>query len=87
MVAVVTVFSWLGGLVSGHPWPAVAVIPAVAALGAAVPRVGSMATLCALVAAPRPPTGPAVFNGLLETVGGVISALLLTLWLAHRLRP
>lgn len=87
MVAVVTLFSWLGGLISGQPWLAVVVVPAVAALGAAIPRLGPMAALCTLVAALRPSTSPVLFNGLLETLGGLwICALQLVPWVAHRLR-
>lgn len=37
-VAVVALFSWLGGLVSGHDWLMVVVVSAVAALGAAPSR-------------------------------------------------
>ncbi|WP_329260706.1 FUSC family protein [Actinoallomurus sp. NBC_01490] len=87
-VAVVTLFSWLGGLVSSHDWLMVVVTSAVAALGAAIPELGPMAALCTLVAALRPATSPALYNGLLETLGGVwICVLLLAPWVAQRLRP
>jgi uncharacterized membrane protein YccC len=88
VVAVITLFSWFGGLLSGNPWLAAAVVPVVAALGAAIRWVGPTATLCTLVAALRPSTSPAIFNGFLEMVGGLwISALLLAPWITHRLRP
>ncbi|GLY73841.1 FUSC family protein [Actinoallomurus iriomotensis] len=87
-VAVVTLFSWLGGLVSGHDWLMVVVTSAVAALGAAIPELGPMAALCTLVAALRPATSPVLYGGLLETLGGVwICVLLLAPWVAQRLRP
>jgi uncharacterized membrane protein YccC len=87
-VAVVTVCTWLGGAMSGHPWPAVVVVSLVAALGVAIPWVGPIASLCTLVAALRPETSPALFNGFLETIGGLwVSVLLLAPWITHRLRP
>ncbi len=87
-VAVVTVCSWLGGALSGHPWPAVVVVSLVAALGAAIPWVGPIASLCTLVAALRPEAGPALFNGVLATTGGLwVSLLLLGPWITRRLQP
>ncbi len=87
-VAVVTVCTWLGGALSGHPWPAVIVVSIMAALGVAIPWVGTIASLCTLVAALRPETSPALFNGFLETIGGLwVSVLLLAPWMTHRLRP
>jgi uncharacterized membrane protein YccC len=87
-VAVVTLFSWLGGLVSSHDWLMVVVTSAVAAFGAAIPELGPMAALCTLVAALRPATSPVLYNGLLETLGGAwICVLLLAPWVAQRLRP
>ncbi|MCO5995724.1 FUSC family protein [Actinoallomurus rhizosphaericola] len=87
-VAVVTLFSWLGGLVSSHDWLMVVVTSAVAAFGAAIPELGPMAALCTLVAALRPATSPVLYNGLLETLGGAwICALLLAPWVVRRLRP
>lgn len=87
-VAVVTLFSWLGGLVSGHDWLMVVVTSAVAAFGAAIPELGPMAALCTLVAALRPATSPVLYNGLLETLGGAwICVLLLAPWVVRRLRP
>lgn len=87
-VTVVTLFSWLGGLVSGHHWLMVVVTSAIAALGAAIPELGPMAALCTLVAALRPATSPVLYNGLLETLGGVwICVLLLAPWVVRRLRP
>src|SRR4051812_29974853 len=45
-VVVVTVFTWLGGALSGHGWLAVIFVPIVAASGAAIPWLGPTATLC-----------------------------------------
>jgi uncharacterized membrane protein YccC len=88
MVAVVTVFTWIGGAVSGHPWLVVVVVSAVSALSAAVPWLGPIASLCTLVAAMRPAAGSVLFRGFLETSGGLwLSALLLAPWITHRLRP
>lgn len=87
-VAVVTVFTWLGGLLSGHPWLVVATIPVLATLASLLPWLGATATLCTVLAAIRPTTSPVIFDGLLETAGGLwVSALLLAPWVTHRLRP
>lgn len=87
-VAVVTVFTWLGGLLSGHPWLAVAAVPAVATLASMLPWMGATATLCTVLAAIRPTTSPVIFDGFLEMAGGLwVSALLLAPWVTHRLRP
>src|SRR3569833_3029351 len=87
-VAVVTVFTWLGGAVSGHPWLAVAVVPVVATLATKMPWMGATATLCTVLAVVRPTNSPVIFNGFLETAGGLFaSALLLAPWITHRLRP
>ncbi|MCW2860122.1 MAG: hypothetical protein JWP48_1830 [Actinoallomurus sp.] len=87
-VAVITVFTWFGGLFSGDPWLATAIIPVVAAIGAAIPWMGPTAALSTLIAAVRPPTSPVVFNGVLEMFGGLwITALMLAPWITHRLRP
>jgi FUSC-like inner membrane protein yccS len=87
-VAVVTVFTWFGGLFSGEPWLATAIIPVVAAIGAAIPWMGPTAALSTLIAAVRPPTSPVVFNGVLEMFGGLwITGLMLAPWITHRLRP
>jgi uncharacterized membrane protein YccC len=87
-VVVVTVFTWLGGVLSGHPWLAVAAVPVVATLASVLPWMGATATLCTVLAVVRPPTSPVIFNGFLETTGGVfVSLLLLAPWITHRLRP
>jgi uncharacterized membrane protein YccC len=87
-IAVVTVFTWLGGVLSGHPWLAVATVPAVATLASLLPWMGATATLCTVLAAIRPVTSPVIFNGFLEMAGGVfVSLLLLAPWITHRLRP
>jgi uncharacterized membrane protein YccC len=86
--AVVTVFTWFGGLFSGHPWLATAVVPLVAAVGAALPWMGPTAALVTLVAAVRPVTSPVFFDGVLELAGGLwITLLLLAPWVTRRLRP
>jgi uncharacterized membrane protein YccC len=86
--AVVTVFTWFGGLLSGQPWLATAIVPIVAAIGAALPWMGPTAALVTLIAAVRPPTSPMLFNGVLEMLGGLwITVLLLAPWVTHRLRP
>ncbi|MDN3354561.1 FUSC family protein [Actinomadura sp. DC4] len=86
--AVVTVFTWFGGLLSGDPWLATAVVPLVAALGAAIPWMGPTAALVTLIAAVRPPGSPVIFDGVLEMIGGLwMTALLLAPWITRRLRP
>ncbi|GAA4632780.1 hypothetical protein GCM10023196_067670 [Actinoallomurus vinaceus] len=87
-VLVVTGTTMFGGLLAGHGWLAVAVVPVVAALAVAVPWLGVTATLCTVVATVRPPGSPAVFNGLMEMVGGLFVALLMVVpLLTHRLKP
>lgn len=87
-VGVVGVFTWFGGLLSGHPWAAVAVVPVVAALGAATPWIGPPAALCTILAAIRPTSSPVLLDGLLEMIGGLwITALLAAPWFTNRLRP
>ncbi|GLY92386.1 FUSC family protein [Actinoallomurus iriomotensis] len=87
-VAVVTVFTWFGGLLAGRPVLATLLVPVVAAAGAALPWPGPTAALCTLVAAVRPPTSPVFVNGVLETAGGLwVSVLLLAPWIVDRLRP
>jgi uncharacterized membrane protein YccC len=87
-VAVVTVFTWFGGLLNGHPWLATMIVPVVAAVGASLSWMGSTAALCTLIAAVRPPTSPVFLNGILEMAGGLwVSVLLLAPWVTDRLRP
>jgi uncharacterized membrane protein YccC len=87
-VAVVTVFTWLGGSLSGHPWLAVAAVPVVATLASLLPWMGATATLCTVLAAVRPTASPVIFDGFLEMSGGLfVSALLVAPWITHRLRP
>ncbi len=87
-VAVVTVFTWLGGVLSGHPWLAVAAVPVVATLASMLPWLGATATLCTVLAAIRPAASPVIFNGFLEMSGGLfVSVLLVAPWITHRLRP
>ncbi|GAB2802393.1 hypothetical protein GCM10027176_03660 [Actinoallomurus bryophytorum] len=87
-VAVVTVFTWFGGLLNGHPWLATVIVPVVAAVGAALSWMGPTAALCTLIAAVRPPTSPVFLNGILEMAGGLwVSVLLLAPWVTDRLRP
>jgi uncharacterized membrane protein YccC len=86
--AVITVFTWFGGLFSGNPWLATVVVPMVAAIGAAIPWMGPTAALATLIAAVRPTGSPVFFNGVLEMIGGLwITVLLLAPWVTHRLRP
>ena len=87
-VSVVTVFTWLGGVLSGHPWLAVAIVPIVAVLASMLPWMGATATLCTVLAAVRPTSSPVIFDGFLEMAGGLfVSALLLAPWITQRLRP
>ncbi|MFD0684114.1 FUSC family protein [Actinomadura fibrosa] len=87
-VLMVAVGSAVGGLLSGHTWIAVIVVPPLIALGVAVPRIGSTAGLAVLLSAIRPPTADVLNVGLLELIGGVlVTALLLAPWPALRLRP
>jgi uncharacterized membrane protein YccC len=87
-VAVVTVFTWLGGMLSGHPWLAVAAVPIVATFASLMPWMGPTATLCTVLAAIRPTSSPVIFDGFLEMSGGLfVSALLVAPWITHRLRP
>ncbi|MCO6007114.1 FUSC family protein [Actinoallomurus purpureus] len=87
-VAVVTGFTMLGGLASGHGWLAVAVVPVVAALAASVPWMGVTATLCTVVATVRPPGSPVLLNGFMEMLGGLFVSLLMVVPLVtHRLQP
>ena len=87
-VCVVTVFTWLGGVLSGHPWLAVAVVPVVATVASMMPWMGAVATLCTVLAVVRPTSSPVIFNGFLEMSGGLfVSVLLLAPWITHRLRP
>lgn len=87
-VVVVTAFTWLGGLLSGEEWWAVAVVPVIAAFGAVLPWVGPTASMCTVLAAVRPTGADAFTDGLLEMVGGLlITVLFLAPWMTHRLRP
>ncbi|MFI0486455.1 FUSC family protein [Actinomadura sp. 9N215] len=87
-VLVVTVGSTVGGLLAGHTWPSVIVVPPLIALGVAVPRIGPTAGLAVLLSAVRPPSADVVAIGLLELIGGLLTAgLLLAPWPARRLRP
>ncbi|MFB4305114.1 FUSC family protein [Actinomadura sp. GTD37] len=86
-VGVVAVGAGVGGLLSGHLWPTVIVVPPLIALGVAVPRIGSTAGLAVLLSAVRPPSD-VLDVGLLELIGGLFTAgLLLAPWPARRLRP
>ncbi|TYK50791.1 FUSC family protein [Actinomadura decatromicini] len=87
-VLVVALGSTAGGLLSGHTWLAVAAVPPLIALGVAVPRIGSTAGLAVLLSAVRPPSADVIGIGLLELIGGLLTAgLLLAPWPARRLRP
>ncbi|HEU5025219.1 MAG TPA: FUSC family protein [Spirillospora sp.] len=87
-VLMVAVGSAVGGLLSGHTWPAVIVVPPLIALGVAVPRIGSTAGLAVLLSAIRPPSADVIGIGLLELIGGLLTmGLLLVPWPVRRLRP
>lgn len=87
-VAVVSLGATFGGLLVGRPWPAVAVVPVVVALGVAVPWIGPTAGLSVLLTAVRPPADSLLYNGFLELLGGLlVSALFLAAWPVRRLRP
>ncbi|GAA1843426.1 hypothetical protein GCM10009736_06600 [Actinomadura bangladeshensis] len=87
-VLFVAVGSALGGLLSGHLWPTVIVVPPLIALGVAVPRIGSTAGLAVLLSAVRPPSADVLAIGLLELIGGLLTTgLLLAPWPARRLLP
>lgn len=87
-ILVITVFTWLGGALNGHGWLAVLFVPAIAAVGAAIPWMGATATWCTVVATIRPPNSPVLFNGFMEALGGLfVSAMMAAPWLTHRLRP
>lgn len=87
-VLMVTVGAAVGGLLSGHTWLAVAVVPPLVALGTAVSQIGSTAGMAVLNSAIRPPTSDVVHSGLLEMIGGLFTtALLLAPWPARRLKP
>lgn len=87
-VGVVTVFTWFGGLLSGHPWLAVATVPIVATVASMLPWMGATATLCTVLAVVRPTSSPVIFDGFLEMSGGLfLSLLLLAPWITQRLRP
>ncbi|GAA2150324.1 FUSC family protein [Actinomadura napierensis] len=87
-VLMVAIGSAVGGLLSGHTWPAVVVVPPLIALGVAVPRIGSTAGLAVLLSAIRPPSADVIGVGLLELIGGLLTmGLLLVPWPVRRLRP
>ncbi|WP_026412260.1 FUSC family protein [Actinomadura oligospora] len=87
-VMLVAVGSALGGLLSGHVWLSVVVVPPVVALGSAVPWIGSTAGLAVLLAAVRPHPDDVVYIGFLELLGGVLfCVIVLAPWPARRLRP
>ncbi|MCO5994930.1 FUSC family protein [Actinoallomurus rhizosphaericola] len=87
-VLVVTGFSMLGGLLAGHPTLAVAVVPVVAAVAAAVPWLGVTATLVMIAATVRPAGSPVFFDGFLEMIGGLyVSLLMVVPLLTRRLQP
>ncbi|RFS87113.1 FUSC family protein [Actinomadura spongiicola] len=87
-VLVVSVGAAVGGLLAGHTWPSVIVVPPLIALGVAVPRIGPTAGLAVLLSAVRPPSADVIGIGLLELTGGLLTAgLLLAPWPARRLRP
>ncbi|QKG23960.1 FUSC family protein [Actinomadura verrucosospora] len=87
-VLMVAIGSAVGGLLSGHTWPAVIVVPPLIALGVAVPRIGSTAGLAVLLSAIRPPSADVIGIGLLELIGGLLTmGLLLVPWPVRRLRP
>ncbi|MGH3242486.1 MAG: hypothetical protein ACRDNL_19070, partial [Spirillospora sp.] len=73
-VLVVTVGSTVGGLLAGHTWPSVIVVPPLIALGVAVPRIGPTAGLAVLLSAVRPPSADVVAIGFLELIGGLLTA-------------
>ncbi|WP_433465233.1 FUSC family protein [Spirillospora sp. CA-128828] len=87
-VVIVAVGAGVGGLLSGHLWPTVIVVPPLVALGVAVPRIGATAGLAVLLSAVRPPSADVLHVGALELLGGLLTAgLLLAPWPARRLRP
>jgi uncharacterized membrane protein YccC len=87
-VLMVAIGSAVGGLLSGHTWPAVIVVPPLIAVGVAVPRIGSTAGLAVLLSAIRPPSADVIGIGLLELIGGLLTmGLLLVPWPVRRLRP
>jgi len=88
VVSLVTAGSLLGGLISGHRWTTVAVVPPLAFLGVLIPRIGPTAALATLLAGIRVPVETAWHSALLSALGaGFMAALVLTPWPGRRLRP
>ncbi|TDC85744.1 FUSC family protein [Actinomadura sp. 7K507] len=78
----------LGGLLAGHPWATVAVLPVVVVLAASVPWIRPTAAMAVLLTSVRPPPGDPLENMLLMGLGGLwLALLLLSPWPARRLRP
>ncbi|WP_067450323.1 FUSC family protein [Actinomadura macra] len=87
-VLMVAVGAGVGGALAGHTWSTVIVVPPLIALGVAVPRIGATAGLAVLLSAIRPPSDDVIGTGVLELIGGLLTAgLLLAPWPARRLRP
>ncbi|TDC56193.1 FUSC family protein, partial [Actinomadura sp. KC345] len=87
-LAVVVAGGALGGLLAGHPWATVAVLPVVVVLAASVSWIGPPAAFAVLLTSVRPPPGHPPENMLLMGLGGLwVALLLLSPWPARRLRP
>ncbi|MCW2914888.1 MAG: hypothetical protein JWN52_2956 [Actinomycetia bacterium] len=80
--------SLIGGLLSGHHWIAVVVVPCVLFVGSAVPRLGITFGLATLFAFIRPTTENFVRDGLVELSGALfLGVLIMAPWPGRRLRP
>jgi uncharacterized membrane protein YccC len=88
ILTAIAVGSLIGGLLSGHSWIAVVVVPSVLFIGSAVPSLGITLGLATLFAFVRPPSEDLVRNGLLELSGALfMGALIMAPWPGRRLRP
>ncbi len=88
VVTLVTVGSLAGGLISGHRWITVAVVPPLVIVGSLAPRIGVTLPLATLLAGIRVPVGSALHSALLSLLGAALMAgLVLAPWPGRRLRP
>jgi uncharacterized membrane protein YccC len=88
IVTVIMVGTLIGGLLSGHRWIIVAVLPLVVIFQSVVSGVGPTLGLATMTAAIRPSTENVLLDCAYELTGALfMSALVLAPWPGRRLRP
>jgi uncharacterized membrane protein YccC len=88
IVTVIGLGTLIGGLLIGHRWGVVAVLPPIVSVQSLVPDIGPTFGLALMIAAVRPDTENVLLDCAYEVAGALaMGALVLAPWPGRRLRP